>query len=115
MCFRLVYTLEHLGYLLKVEQRYELLTEPPRHRHYRIGYAAPGDADFFREVLDGLERASAQHRIALTVVNNRFKPAVALKSARARPEEGCSSRSSVSSMLRLRPSCQRSIERRGSR
>jgi ribose transport system substrate-binding protein len=68
--------------LLKVEQRYELLTEPPRHRHYRIGYAAPGDADFFREVLDGLERASAQHRIALTVVNNRFKPAVALKNAR---------------------------------
>jgi len=64
------------------EQRYELLTEPPRHRHYCIGYAAPGDADFFREVLDGLERASA-HRIALTVVNNHFKPAVALKNARA--------------------------------
>ena len=58
MCFRLLYTLHHCGFLEKVEgNRYRLAREIRRRKRYRIGYAAQGqDSSFAREVHGGLRQ-----------------------------------------------------------
>ena len=58
MCFRLLYTLHHCGFLEKVDgNRYRLTSEVRRRKRYRIGYASQGqDSSFPREVLAGLHR-----------------------------------------------------------
>ncbi len=83
MCFRLLYTLHQCGFLDKVgENRYRLAAEVRRRRLYRIGYAAQGqDASFDREVRVSLERAAEREHIELIVVDNRYQPKVALRSA----------------------------------
>jgi ribose transport system substrate-binding protein len=83
MCFRLLYTLHQCGFLDKVgENHYRLASEMRRRRLFRIGYAAQGqDTSFDREVRAGLTRAAEREEIELLVVDNRYQPKIALRSA----------------------------------
>jgi ribose transport system substrate-binding protein len=83
MCFRLLYTLHQCGFLDKVgENHYRLTTEVRRRRRFRIGYAAQGqESSFDREVRLGLVRAAERENVELIVVDNRYRPKVALRSA----------------------------------
>jgi ribose transport system substrate-binding protein len=83
MCFRLLYTLHQCGFLDKVgENHYRLASEVRRRRLYRIGYAAQGqDTSFDKEVRLGLERAAEREHVELIVVDNRYQPKIALRSA----------------------------------
>jgi len=83
MCFRLLYTLHECGFLDKVaENHYRLASEVRRSRLYRIGYAAQGqDTSFGQEVRASLERAAEREHVELIVVDNRYKPKVALRTA----------------------------------
>src|SRR6202158_800262 len=83
MCFRLLYTLHQCGFLDKVgENHYRLASEVRRRRLFRIGYAAQGqDTSFDREVRDGLVRAAEREHVELIVVDNRYQPQIALRSA----------------------------------
>src|ERR1700733_10756219 len=83
MCFRLIYTLHQCGFLDKVgENHYRLASEIRRRRLYRIGYAAQGqDTSFDRDVRTGLVRAAEREHIELLVVDNRYQPKIALRTA----------------------------------
>ena len=83
MCFRLLYTLRHCGFIEKVENnRYRLTAEIRRRKKHRIGYAAQGqDSSFAREVHSGLVRAAERTQVELIVVDNRYQPKIALKNA----------------------------------
>ena len=83
ICFRLLYTLHHCGFLDKVgENRYRLTAEARRRQPFRIGYAAQGqDTSFDREVRLGLTRAAERERVELIVADNRYQPKIALRSA----------------------------------
>lgn len=83
MCFRLLHTLHHCGFLEKVDQsRYRLIAEFRRRKRYRIGYAAQGqDSSFPREVHTTLQQAAEREGIELIVVDNRYQPKVALRNA----------------------------------
>ena len=83
MCFRLLYTLHQCGFLDKVgENHYRLASEVRRRRLYRIGYAAQGqDTSFDREVRSSLVRAAEREHVELIVVDNRYQPKIALRSA----------------------------------
>lgn len=90
MCFRLLYTLRHCGFVEKAENnRYRLTSEIRRRKQYRIGYAAQGqDSSFAHEVHAGLVRAAERSQIELIVVDNRYQPKVALKNAELLIREG---------------------------
>jgi ribose transport system substrate-binding protein len=90
MCFRLLYTLRHCGFIEKVENnRYRLTSEIRRRKKYRIGYAAQGqDSSFAREVHSGLVRASERAQVELIVVDNRYQPKIAIKNAELLIREG---------------------------
>lgn len=90
MCFRLLYTLRHCGFVEKVDNnRYRLTAEIRRRKKYRIGYAAQGqDSSFASEVHTGLVAAAERAQIDLTIVNNRYQPKVALKNAELLIREG---------------------------
>jgi ribose transport system substrate-binding protein len=83
MCFRLLYTLHQCGFLDKVgENHYKLASEVRRRRLYRIGYAAQGqDTSFDREVRTSLMQAAEREHVELIVVDNRYQPKIALRSA----------------------------------
>jgi ribose transport system substrate-binding protein len=83
MCFRLLYTLRHCGFIEKTDNnRYRLITEIRRRRKYRIGYAGQGqNSSFAHEVHSGLVRAAERAQVELVVVDNRYQPKVALKNA----------------------------------
>jgi ribose transport system substrate-binding protein len=83
MCFRLLYTLRHCGFVEKTENnRYRLTTEIRRRRKYRIGYAGQGqDSSFGHEVHTGLMTAAERAQVELLVVDNRYQPKIALKNA----------------------------------
>jgi ribose transport system substrate-binding protein len=83
MCFRLLYTLRHCGFIEKVDNnRYRLTCEIRRRKKYRIGYAGQGqDSSFAREVHEGLERAASRELVDFVVVDNRYQPKIALKNA----------------------------------
>ncbi len=83
MCFRLLHTLHHCGFLEKVDAaRYRLVSEPRRRKRFRIGYAAQGQASSFaREVQAGLRSAAEPEDVELIVVDNRYQPKVALRNA----------------------------------
>ena len=90
MCFRLLYTLRHCGFVEKAENnRYRLTSEIRRRKQYRIGYAAQGqDSSFAHEVHTGLMRAAERSQVELIVVDNRYQPKVALKNAELLIREG---------------------------
>lgn len=80
MCFRLLYTLRHLGFVEKVDRRYQLVIPVPRPRRFRIGYAAQGqDSSFAAEVHEGLLAAAAREQVELLVVNNRYNAKTAIR------------------------------------
>ena len=90
MCFRLLYTLHHCGFLDRVDgNRYRLTSEVRRRRRYRIGYAAQGqDASFPREVQSGLVAAAEREHVELVIVDNRYQPKTALRNAEFLVREG---------------------------
>ena len=90
MCFRLLYTLRHCGFIEKVEgNRYRLTSEIRRRKKYRIGYAGQGqDSSFAHEVHAGLVRAAERAQLELVVVDNRYQPKIALKNAQLLIREG---------------------------
>jgi ribose transport system substrate-binding protein len=90
MCFRLLHTLHHCGFLEKTDtNRYRLTSEVRRRRRYRIGYAAQGqDTSFPREVQAGLVRAAEREGVDLAIVDNRYQPKTALKNAEHLVREG---------------------------
>jgi ribose transport system substrate-binding protein len=81
MCFRLLYTLRHCGFIEKVEgNRYRLTAEIRKRKEYRIGYAGQGqNSSFADEVHAGIVRAAERAQIELIVVDNRYQPKIALK------------------------------------
>jgi ribose transport system substrate-binding protein len=83
MCFRLLYTLRHCGFIEKVENNhYRLSSDVRRRKKYRVGYGAQGqDSSFAHEVHAGLVRAAEREHVELIVVDNRYQPKVALKNA----------------------------------
>jgi len=83
MCFRLLYTLHHCGFVEKVgENLYRLVGEARGRRRYRIGYAGQGqDTSFPRDVLAGLGQAAERQQVELITVDNRYQPKVALRNA----------------------------------
>jgi ribose transport system substrate-binding protein len=83
MCFRLLHTLHHCGFIEKVDQsRYRMVAEFRRRKRFRIGYAAQGqDSSFPREVHATLVQAAEREGIELIVVDNRYQPKVALRNA----------------------------------
>lgn len=90
MCFRLLHTLHHCGFLEKTDaSRYRLTSEIRRRRRYRVGYAAQGqDSSFPREVQAGLLRAAERESVDLVVVDNRYQPKTALRNAEFLVREG---------------------------
>jgi len=90
LCFRLLHTLHHIGMVEKVDAtRYRLTSEIGRRRRYRIGYAGQGqDTSFPREVLAGLQRAADRENVELIVLDNRYQPKVALRTAEHLVREG---------------------------
>src|ERR1043166_4868810 len=83
MCFRLLHTLHHCGFVEKVDdRRYRLTAEIRPRKRYRIGYASQGqDSSFPREVHTGLVRSAEREHLELIVVDNRYQPKVALRNA----------------------------------
>jgi ribose transport system substrate-binding protein len=83
MCFRLLHTLHHCGFVEKIDERhYRLVVEVRPHRRFRIGYASQGqDSSFTREVHAGLVRAAQGERLEMIVVDNRYQAKVALRNA----------------------------------
>ena len=90
MCFRLLHTLHHCGFLERAEaNRYRLTSEIRRRRRYRIGYAAQGqDTSFPREVQAGLVAAAERASVDLVIVDNRYQPKTALRNAEYLVREG---------------------------
>src|SRR5687767_15536557 len=74
MCFRLLHTLHHCGFVEKIDERnYRLMAVIRPRRRFRIGYASQGqDSSFPREVHTGLLRAAERERLELIVVDNRY-------------------------------------------
>lgn len=83
MCFRLLHTLHHCGFVEKVDElHYRLTAEVRRRKRYRIGYAAQGqNSSFAREVHASLLAAAPRADLELIVVDNRYQPKVALRNA----------------------------------
>lgn len=83
MCFRLLYTLHTCGFIEKVGgNQYRIMSETLRKRRYRIGYASQGQASSFpREVRTGLIKAAREADVELVIVDNRYDPKIALRSA----------------------------------
>ena len=83
MCFRLLHTLHHCGFVEKIDERhYRLMAVIRPRKRFRIGYASQGqDSSFPREVHTGLLRAAERERLELIVVDNRYQPKVALRNA----------------------------------
>jgi len=90
MCFRLLHTLHHCGFLEKTDgTRYRLTSEIRRRRRFRIGYAAQGqDTSFPREVQAGLVKAAEREAVDLVIVDNRYQPKTAIRNAEALVREG---------------------------
>ena len=90
MCFRLLHTLHHCGFLEKTDgTRYRLTSEIRRRRRFRIGYAAQGqDTSFPREVQAGLVKAAEREAVDLVIVDNRYQPKTAIRNAESLVREG---------------------------
>src|SRR4030095_7058241 len=83
MCFRLLHTLHHCGFVEKVdERRYRLTADFRPRKRFRVGYASQGqDSSFPREAHAGLVRAAEREHVELIVVDNRYQAKVALRNA----------------------------------
>src|SRR5580704_60393 len=80
--FRLLRTLIHGGLLERAgpgvyQNRFGPVTAQP----FRIGFAAQGDSEFSRCVMQNVETAAAREHIHLITVNNRYSAREALRNA----------------------------------
>lgn len=80
--FRLLRTLIHGGLLERSSSGiYRNLFGPVSARPFRIGFAAQGDSDFCRTVMQSLETAALREHVNLITVNNRYSAREALRNA----------------------------------
>jgi ribose transport system substrate-binding protein len=80
--FRLLRTLIHGGLLERATSGvYRNRFGPVTARPFRIGFAAQGDSEFSRTVMQSIETAAARERIHLITVNNRYSAREALRNA----------------------------------
>ena len=78
--FRLLRTLIHGGLLERASSGvYRNRFGPVAARPFRIGFAAQGDSDFCRAVMQSVETAAAREHIQLITVNNRYFAREALR------------------------------------
>jgi ribose transport system substrate-binding protein len=80
--FRLLRTLIHGGLLERASSGvYRNRFGPVTARPFRIGFAAQGDSEFSRSVMQNVETAAAREHIHLITVNNRYSAREALRNA----------------------------------
>jgi len=80
--FRLLRTLIHGGLLERSSSGiYRNRFGPVTARPFRIGFAAQGDSDFCRAVMQNMETAAARGHVHLITVNNRYSAREALRNA----------------------------------
>jgi ribose transport system substrate-binding protein len=80
--FRLLRTLIHGGLLERASSGiYRNRFGPVTARPFRIGFAAQGDSEFCRTVIQSMETAAAREHIHLITVNNRYSAREALRNA----------------------------------
>jgi ribose transport system substrate-binding protein len=80
--FRLLRTLIHGGLLERASSGvYRNRFGPVTARPFRIGFAAQGDSEFSRAVMQNVETAAAREHIHLITVNNRYSAREALRNA----------------------------------
>jgi ribose transport system substrate-binding protein len=80
--FRLLRTLIHGGLLERASSGvYRNRFGPVTARPFRIGFAAQGDSEFSRSVMQNVETAAAREHIHLIMVNNRYSAREALRNA----------------------------------
>jgi ribose transport system substrate-binding protein len=78
--FRLLRTLIHGGLLERASSGvYRNRFGPVTSRPFRIGFAAQGDSDFCRAVMQSVETAAAREHIHLITVNNSYSAREALR------------------------------------
>lgn len=75
--FRLLYTLEGRGYVMRPSGKKRYLLVPNRKR-FRIGYAALGKIRFAKEVTWGIISAARRRGVTLLVKDNELNPSKAL-------------------------------------
>jgi ribose transport system substrate-binding protein len=80
--FRLLRTLIHGGLLERASSGvYRNRFGPVTARPFRIGFAAQGDSEFCRAVMQSVETAAAREHVHLITVNNRYSAREALRNA----------------------------------
>jgi ribose transport system substrate-binding protein len=80
--FRLLRTLIHGGLLERATSGvYRNRFGPVTARPFRIGFAAQGDSEFCRTVMQNMETAAAREHVHLITVNNRYSAREALRNA----------------------------------
>jgi ribose transport system substrate-binding protein len=80
--FRLLRTLIHGGLLERASSGvYRNRFGPVTARPFRIGFAAQGDSEFSRSVMQNVETVAAREHIHLITVNNRYSAREALRNA----------------------------------
>jgi len=87
--FRLLRTLIHGGLLERASSGvYRNRFSPLNARPWRIGFAAQGDSEFSRAVVQNMETAAVREHVHLITVNNRYSPREALRNADLLIKEG---------------------------
>jgi ribose transport system substrate-binding protein len=80
--FRLLRTLIHGGLLERASSGvYRNRFGPVTAQPFRIGFAAQGDSEFCRTVMQNMETAAAREHVHLITVNNRYSAREALRNA----------------------------------
>ena len=80
--FRLLRTLIHGGLLERATSGiYRNRFGPVTARPFRIGFAAQGDSEFCRAVMQNMETAAAREHVQLITLNNRYSAREALRNA----------------------------------
>ena len=87
--FRLLRTLIHGGLLERANTgAYRNRFGPVTERPFRIGFAAQGDSEFSRAVMQSMVTAAAREHVHLITVNNRYSAREALRNADVLIKEG---------------------------
>jgi ribose transport system substrate-binding protein len=79
--FRILYTLERRGLVVRVgERQYELNIRPPKRRKHHIGFAGQSqEFAFSRTVAEGLTEAASRADVDLLVLDNQYSAKTALR------------------------------------
>jgi len=81
--FRILYTLEQRGLVVRVgERQYQLNIRPPKRRKHHIGFAGQSqEFAFSRAVAESLTEAAAKADVDLLVLDNQYSAKTALRNA----------------------------------